>query len=404
MRKISNIAIVAPNSLPIPAMKGGAIESIIENLIRENEIYKKVNFTIYSIYDNNAKKESEKYHNSIFKYIKTDTTEARIYEFFRKIIAKLTGKLINDYYIKKIFKDINRSNYDRLIIEGDKKYVSLLKKNKNKTDVYLHIHHDSLKCGNEKIINNCDKVITVSDYIKNRTLINNKVLDSKIVSLKNAVNTEVFNKEKYKNELNKIRKGLNIDNEDIVIGFTGRLIPEKGIKELLLAIKNLKIPKKIKVIIIGSATFGQKSKSDYEEEIKLLSNSMNKNIIYTGYIHNSNIPKINSIVDISVVPSIWEEPAGLVVLEALSLGIPLIVTDSGGISEYINDECAITVKRDENLINNLSNSLEKLIMDDELRIKMSIKAREQGVKFDITKYYEDFIKIIKNNKGNKNEN
>ena len=224
------------------------------------------------------------------------------------------------------------------------------------------------------------------------------------MSLKNAVNTEVFNKEKYKNELNKIRKGLNIDNEDIVIGFTGRLIPEKGIKELLLAIKNLKIPKKIKVIIIGSATFGQKSKSDYEEEIKLLSNSMNKNIIYTGYIHNSNIPKINSIVDISVVPSIWEEPAGLVVLEALSLGIPLIVTDSGGISEYINDECAITVKRDENLINNLSNSLEKLIMDDELRIKMSIKAREQGVKFDITKYYEDFIKIIKNNKGNKNEN
>ena len=152
MEKILNIAIIAPNILPVPAVKGGAIENIIENLVKENEIYKSAIFTIYSIYDESAKKESEKYNNSTFKYINADTKEAKIYEFFRKLIAKLSGKIMRDYYIREVLRDVNKSNYDGVVIEGDIKYVNPLKKNRNRIDIYLHIHHDALKPGSEEII------------------------------------------------------------------------------------------------------------------------------------------------------------------------------------------------------------------------------------------------------------
>lgn len=404
MKELLNIAIIAPNMLPIPAIKGGAIESIIENLIIENEVYKRACFTIYSIYDEEAQKECLKYKNSKFKYIKIDTLDAKIYEIFRKIYYKLTGKSIKNYYIKSVLKDINTNNYDKLIIEGDKSYVNILKDNINGIGIYLHIHHDALKSGSEEIINNCERIITVSDYIKNRTILNNKISEEKVIVLKNAVNINIFNKNKYKSELNRIRESLNIDKDDIIIGFTGRLIPEKGIKELLLAMQKIETDKKVKLIIIGSTAFGLKSTSGYEEEIKILSNKINKNIIFTGYIHNNDIAKINSIIDIAVVPSIWDEPAGLVVLEAMALGNPLIVTNSGGIPEFVTKDCAIIIERNENLINNLSIAIKKLIIDDKLRKRMSINARERANKFSIVNYYNNFIDILEDNKGRKDEN
>ena len=48
------VAIITSGYLPVPASKGGAVENIVENFIIENEIEKKVNFEIFSIYDENA--------------------------------------------------------------------------------------------------------------------------------------------------------------------------------------------------------------------------------------------------------------------------------------------------------------------------------------------------------------
>ena len=66
MKSKINIAIVAPNILPIPAVKGGAIETLMENLIKQNEIFNEIDLTIYTIFDSEAKKKSLQYKNTDF--------------------------------------------------------------------------------------------------------------------------------------------------------------------------------------------------------------------------------------------------------------------------------------------------------------------------------------------------
>ena len=66
-----NLAIITSGFLPVPATKGGAVENIIINLVKENEKSKNdIKFTIYSIFDEEAKKECINMKKTNFIYIK----------------------------------------------------------------------------------------------------------------------------------------------------------------------------------------------------------------------------------------------------------------------------------------------------------------------------------------------
>ena len=64
------------------------------------------------------------------------------------------------------------------------------------------------------------------------------------------------------------------------------------------------------------------------------------------------MPSIYQLGNIAVLPSMWEEPAGMTMVEAVVSGLPLITTNSGGIPEYISDDVAVLLDRDENLVDN----------------------------------------------------
>ena len=64
------ILIISPGRLPVPAVRGGAVETLIESLLRYNEIEKKSTIDVVSLYDNSARKRSEKYKYSNFIFIK----------------------------------------------------------------------------------------------------------------------------------------------------------------------------------------------------------------------------------------------------------------------------------------------------------------------------------------------
>ena len=312
MKSKINIAIVAPNILPIPAVKGGAIETLMENLIKQNEIFNEIDLTIYTIFDSEAKKKSLQYKNTDFIFINEKKINARVYNFFRRVIMRVFSVNINSYYIKSILKDINKKDFNRIIVEGDKNNVIPLKKNKLGLGVYLHTHHDALKENSENLINECEKIIVVSKYIKEKTLSLNNVDKSKFIVLKNTIDTNLFNKNKYKNERDKIKKKFGVKDNEFIISFTGRLIPEKGIKELILAFKDIKTDKNIKLLIIGSSNFGLDTTNEYEYELQEISKEIKDNIIFTGFVHNDEVAKIHSIVDVAVVPSKCNEAAGIV--------------------------------------------------------------------------------------------
>ncbi|WP_153056793.1 glycosyltransferase, partial [Streptococcus suis] len=80
-------------------------------------------------------------------------------------------------------------------------------------------------------------------------------------------------------------------------------------------------------------------------------------VIFTGYIDYRDIPKYHQISDCIVIPSIWDEPAGLTVCEALLSAKNLITTNTGGIPEIVEGSEAVVVASDVNIVENLKSAL-----------------------------------------------
>lgn len=121
------------------------------------------------------------------------------------------------------------------------------------------------------------------------------------------------------------------DKNDKIIFFIGRLVPEKGVKELInaFALVNKKIPK-AKLVIGGRGP--QKSILDR----LCLDLAINENVIFTGFIREKDRNFVYYCADVAVFPSLYE-PFGIVALEAMATNTPVIVSNVGGLAEIVED-------------------------------------------------------------------
>lgn len=401
------IAIVTSGFLPVPATKGGAVENLIVNMISENEKEKKEKFLIYSIYDDQAKIESEKFKYTKFKFFNMGIivrSADKIIHFIAKNIMKKSNSQSYRYIIQrlsflwKISKDLKKNNYKKVLLENHPtQYLCLKwKKNYKKYDgrYYYHCHNEFPGTyGCNEIIKNTKNIICVSEYIK-KTVSKSINSDGNNFSvLRNGINAKRFSKDIKDSERREILKKYNINIGEKILIFTGRFVPEKGILELVEAIKKVKY-KNFKLLIIGSPLNSLNTKTEYEKQIEKSLDGIEDKVIFTGFIKYEEINKMYKCADFAVIPSIWDDPAPLTIIESLVSGLPIITTNSGGIPEYATDGAAIIIKRDENIIDNLSKSIDKLLNDEELCIKMSKIGKEVSKKLTMEEYYNNFIQIM----------
>lgn len=179
--------------------------------------------------------------------------------------------------------------------------------------------------------------------------------------------------------------------------FCGRTVKTKGVKELLLAVEQMKNLDKSKLLIVGNSNFAKEVKTEYDQELFDISKRIPNKVQFTGFINNDILYKIHNISDIAVVPTIGEEAFGLVVVEAMSSGLPLITTISGGIPEIVGtDDNGILLKKDEDFVSNLCKALDYLIDNKEVREKLSIAEKKRAKEFDLDHYYNRFIEFLPN--------
>jgi glycosyltransferase involved in cell wall biosynthesis len=131
-----------------------------------------------------------------------------------------------------------------------------------------------------------------------------------------------------------------VANAPVRLGMLGRVLPEKGLElllEQLLADKTLN----------WTLAVGGTGDADYVESIK--TKYADPRVSFLGRV---NPPDFLSSIDILVVPSVWNEPFGLVVLEAYSHGVPVVGSSMGGIPEIIepHSNLLFDVARPETII------------------------------------------------------
>lgn len=405
-----NIAVITSGFLPVPPTKGGAVENLLYNLIEYNEKEMKVDFNIFSIYDKKAEEEAKELKHTKIKFFKINhfikCLDKMIFIFAKYILKKKNSQsyrfiLQRLSFLNKISKDLKKNNYDKVLLENHPTQYLALKWRKNyikyKDRYYYHCHNEfPSEYGCDKIIKNTKKIICVSKYIQS-TLEKYDIAENKFVVLRNGVDENKFNSEISENKRLEIRKKYNIKKDDIVLIYTGRIVPEKGVLELIKAFNQIN-EKNLKLLIVGSALNAIKNKTLYEEKVEK-EISKNSNIIFTGFIDYNNISNIYKMSDIAVLPSICNDSAPLTVIESMRCGLAIITTKSGGIPEYATDECAIFIDRDENIVENLKNSIEYLIKNKEKIVKMSNESIKTSESLTNVKFYENFCDIMGDKNG-----
>jgi spore coat protein SA len=153
------------------------------------------------------------------------------------------------------------------------------------------------------------------------------------------------------------------DPEVPIALFAGRLVTDKGIHVLIDAMKLLAQQNvKLRLQIVGSSNFGDGRETDY---IRGLKANAPKTVTFLPYRTGVALGELFREADIFCSPSIWDEPFGLVNVEAFASGLPVVTTRGGGISEIFAGGGGILVERGSAV--ELASALRRLAENAKLR-------------------------------------
>ena len=389
------IAMLTSGILPIPAIQGGAVENFIDFFLEYNNIHKRHQITVYSVYDKKTKGHPAlRSEVNSYKYIKANN-------LWRKLKRRIHGYLHKDryyncyidYYISKAVKDIEKSNYDVIIMHNRPGYVESLI-GKTNAKLVFNDYNDLLNNttrSNRKIYDALSLIITTSNYIGGRIKTIRDV-PNKCITIYAGIDIQKFSP----NITPQItREELNLSTNDFVLVFSGRLTPEKGIRELITALGLLCEYPTIKLLIIGSSFFGNTNDdNEFIISLKRQAETMKERIRFTGFIPYELMPSYLKISDVAVIPSLWDDPLPTTVLEAQAMRLPIITTDRGGIPEEVTKSNAIIVPTGTEFEKRFAEAILQVYDNKDLQGKMKQTPDEQIQRFNKERYAKDFFEAI----------
>lgn len=183
-----------------------------------------------------------------------------------------------------------------------------------------------------------------------------------------------------------IAEKYNINENDFVFGFAGRVSADKGCGELLTAFKNIaEENKNAKLLIVGPM---EDNCGISDELIKWANNS--SNVVLTGMVANADMKKYYSAMNVLVHPT-YREGFGMVIQEAGALAVPVITTKIPGASEVMTDNESCILVEPKNT-NELQNAMQMLLENTEKAKKLGESA------YNRTKTLYDRLIMLENQK------
>lgn len=405
MRKICVFIADSNGRYPVPASKGSAVSTLVELFVAGNEERKLLDMTVVSYFDEQAVRLSKKYPTIKFIWIKTpwmlrmvDKVIYRALSNFKKVHAtsflSFTALI---HYTLKSSAILRKGHFDIALLEHNIPMIWMMKWSGFKGKYFHHLHNiprTNAKC--KWGISRCDGFICISQFMAEEIMSKHNPIGpvpaSKIHLLYNTIDTNLFKPIPDLDTVS-LRKKLGLATDSKILIFTGRLTWEKGIDKLLESLDFLETAN-VEVLIVGSISFKIENTSSYEIELKAMAEKYKNIVHFTGYIEHAELPKLYNLADIAVLPSMWEEPAGLTMLEAMACGTPVITTKSGGIPEYVGDS-AIVLTRNTQLPQNIAKAIDSLLSNkhqyEDLRSKGIKRIR---LNFDSSNYINQLANVI----------
>jgi glycogen(starch) synthase len=183
-------------------------------------------------------------------------------------------------------------------------------------------------------------------------------------------------------------KTISRTNGRTSFAYVGRFVSEKGIPILLQAAKSLvKEERSFAVQLIGDGPDRRK----IEDTIR--SEGLEPWVQVTGFQTGAALAESLSKVDVVIMPSIWEETAGLSAIEHMMRGKLVIGSDVGGLGEVIGDA---GLRSKAGSIESLAECMRQVLQDSSLVDSLGRKARNRAVQlFDRTRMIEQHAKMYR---------
>ena len=171
-------------------------------------------------------------------------------------------------------------------------------------------------------------VIVCSKSMKNDTVKKFRAPEDKIWIIPIGVDSNKF--KKYRPDRDLVRAKYGVNQGEKLILFVGRLTQQKGCEYLIRAIPQISKQFNVKLVVVGDGS--------YRGELETLAKTVNgQKIIFTGFLPDDNLSELFLCADVMAIPSIYE-PFGVVALEAMAAGLPVVASNVDGLGEVIVHE------------------------------------------------------------------
>ena len=179
----------------------------------------------------------------------------------------------------------------------------------------------------EELVKNCQQIIVSTSLGRDELIHYYGASPSRIHIIPCGVNLDLFRPI----DQERARRRLNLNGEDVLL-FVGRLVPIKGLDRLLMAISYLERKRPMKLLVIG----GDEQSPTSRENLKSLTKELgiSDHVTFFGFVDHEELPWFYSVADVCVIPS-FHESFGLVALESLACGTPVIATKVGVMESVI---------------------------------------------------------------------
>jgi glycosyltransferase involved in cell wall biosynthesis len=228
------------------------------------------------------------------------------------------------------------------------------------------------------------KVICCSGYMVSHVRWAFGLPEDKLVMVPNGVNTQVYERSETE-DCGSFRVRFALPEEKIVL-YVGRMVYEKGIHVLVNAVPKVLEKVNAKFIIVGSGYM--------KEQLLNIVRSMRleHKVLFLGFVDDETLVRLQKCADVSAVPSLFE-PFGIVALEAMAAKSPVVVSDTGGLSEIV-DHDATGFKAYPNNPDSLAWGITKILLDENYRNYIRDNAyRKVQEKYDWEKIAEQTKRI-----------
>lgn len=314
------VLLIATEKLPVPPVRGGAIQTYIEAVAPL--LARKHGVTVLGVTDELLPAEESR---GGVRYVRLPGGDLETY-----------GRGVTEFLSRERFDLIHLFNRPRL--------VAAVRAAAPNSRLILSMHNDMFnpeKIGPEEgqaAVEQVERIITVSDYVGRNLSRYYPAAAAKCRTVYSGVDLGRF-AATGGSEAARVRSALRrehgLEGKRVVL-FVGRLSPKKGADILVRAMAEVvKRYRDVALVLVGSKWYGEDKVSDYVGYVRALAARAGVPVVTTGFVPADEVHKWFWAGDLFVCPSQWEEPLARVHYEAMAAGLPIVTTDRGGNPEVV---------------------------------------------------------------------